>query len=360
MKESRRSIKTTFWTDPENESLGMFPKLLLNSMHSFPENNLAGVMKISTKRMHQHTEIPIDEMEKALQILEENDRIYRVNNWIAIRNHIDDQDLNHTMACSTMGSLLKAPKELIQKLVYEPGTKSPELWVQKLTFHFNKYIESQRGQQKKIFLKYHKEASTEEVEQKFPKIDLTVSNLIHILVNPLPFPPEEISNFSNITTVVEPLSYGSRTVPVPLSTMEKESEREMEREREKEIKTRETTSASQGEAEADPFSDFLEPESEPVQTEPTEQEPEDIPERMLTINDTMISTYGKPLRNGQLSQLDKLLAKHYADKICKELRKAKARAPTDPIAYLASYMLKHSTKKKPAQPITEFDEEVEF
>jgi hypothetical protein len=90
-------------------------------------------------------------------------------------------------------------------------------------------------------------------------------------------------------------------------------------------------------------------------------EPE-IPKRMSSINGTLMAEYGRQLKNGEISLVDQMLKSHTASRICRELTDQKARAPTNPVNYVATILTKaNPTKKQKLPPVTDSgDEEVIF
>lgn len=203
MKEDRRSIKTSFWTDPYIEQLDSDTKMLFNSILSFPENNIAGVFEISDKKISYYTSKTEETISKSLDRLEQDGKIMRFKNWLAIRNHIKNQKLNPGMAISVVKDLCSAPNHVKLWLFYKEDSKSPEPWIRNLIFLVNKYYKDQKDRYIINCIKKNPELKRDDMEDAIPDIEINLENFLMITTEDLPFRVEEISNISNILTLTQ-------------------------------------------------------------------------------------------------------------------------------------------------------------
>jgi hypothetical protein len=204
MKEERRSVDTSFWTDPVVENLSKEATYLFNAMLTFPENNMAGVYEITEKKISYYTKLTLEEINSAFRELELQGKVFRYNHWIGIKNHIKNQKIaNGNMAISIVKDLCKAPKEIKLWLYYKPNTEQLEEWFQTIVFKVNSYYGEQRRRAIIKAVNNKQVASEEEANRIYPEISISKDELIRITTEELPFHRNEISNFYNTLTLTQ-------------------------------------------------------------------------------------------------------------------------------------------------------------
>jgi len=204
MKEERRSVDTSFWTDPVVENLSKEATYLFNAMLTFPENNMAGVYEITEKKISYYTKLTLEEINSAFRELELQGKVFRYNHWIGIKNHIKNQKIaNGNMAISIVKDLCKAPKEIKLWLYYKPNTEQLEEWFQTIVFKVNSYYGEQRRRAIVKAVNNKQVASEEEANRIYPEISISKDELIRITTEELPFHRNEISNFYNTLTLTQ-------------------------------------------------------------------------------------------------------------------------------------------------------------
>ena len=109
LDKPRRSLNTSFYTDPYIEDLSrderdVYLTLLLN-----PQNNLSGVYEISLKKLADYAKMQIEDVRKAVNVLMDDGKILYINSWVAIKNQIKNQAINPNMAKSVVDILRQVP-----------------------------------------------------------------------------------------------------------------------------------------------------------------------------------------------------------------------------------------------------------
>jgi hypothetical protein len=106
--EVKRYINTKIWDDTWYEELGPEHKLIWLYLLTNNQTNLLGIYEISIRKIAYHTRINIDEVAKAIQKFQEDDKVFYVDNHIIIVNFFKNQNLNSNM----MKNVIENYKEL--------------------------------------------------------------------------------------------------------------------------------------------------------------------------------------------------------------------------------------------------------
>jgi hypothetical protein len=227
MKPERRSISTSFVTDPEVERMSHNVKTLFAFLLFVPENNMAGVYEITTRKLSFYLDLPEPEVCSALEALLVAGKVFRFKDWIAIKNHIKNQKIsNGNMAIAIVKDLCRAPKEVKLWLFYKNDETTLEPWITLILTKVNDYFRQQR---ERIVRKNTANGSlthTERFPNGYPTVTLTEGQLINIMVQDLPVSVDDISNYYNILTVLH--QQGNPSMKVEGGSMKGKGEIEVE------------------------------------------------------------------------------------------------------------------------------------
>jgi len=141
LDKKRRSLKTSYYTDPYIENLDrdehdIFLTLLLN-----PQNNLAGVYEISLKKIATYAKMNQTDTRNALNNLIDDGKIMYSNSWVAIKNHIKNQSINPKMSKNVMSLLTEVPMQM-KVFILMDINGNMEKWVQLLLDKIEDYHNS--------------------------------------------------------------------------------------------------------------------------------------------------------------------------------------------------------------------------
>ena len=226
-KENRRSIDTSFWTDPEVELLSKDATYLFNALLSFPENNMAGTFEISEAKMSYYTKLDHSEINQAFKELETKNKVLRFKTWVSIKNHIKNQRLNGGMAISVVKDLCECPNPVKLWLFYRSNSETLEAWFPKLLFNVNAYMSEQKKRAINRTIKGNPQITLIEASSELEYKPLTEDQLMQIMVQDLPLDTKELSNLTNLITLIEWLDNPSMNIKI-----NKKYKREIEDKRE--------------------------------------------------------------------------------------------------------------------------------
>jgi len=81
-------LDTIFWDDPYIEDLLPQEILLFLYIITCPLNNIAGIFEITMKKISSHTNLSKEQVKKILNKFHNDDKIYRLDNYIFIKNYV--------------------------------------------------------------------------------------------------------------------------------------------------------------------------------------------------------------------------------------------------------------------------------
>lgn len=233
MSDSRRSLKTTFWTDPYVEELDADTTYVFNCLLSNPLTNLCGAYEITPKRIAEYTKLPVERVKKSLQKLQDDCKIMSYKQWIAIKNHVKNQSLNPNMAWQVVQLLRKTPTVIRAFILLDDGDdKKPMPWLDDFLRLITSYMKSQNERRLKL----------ESEGKKYPGVPT------HYKYFDMGYDfAVLLEDLSEGVTITQPLPNGYLSLTQPLGNpidnirvrvgapTENEIERESKKEREREI-----------------------------------------------------------------------------------------------------------------------------
>ena len=122
----QRMIKTTFRTDPFIESLDSEEKLLFIYLLTNEATNLCGIYEASKKRISFETWLPIEKIEKSLNNFTEKEKVFYLDGYIIIKNHVKHNVSSPSITEWIKRELLTLPSTLTDK--FTQGTTLGTPW----------------------------------------------------------------------------------------------------------------------------------------------------------------------------------------------------------------------------------------
>lgn len=109
---SKRYVQDSFWTDPYVEKLDPIEKVCFLYLLTNPLCNIAGVYEIRSKRFAFEVGLDVEIVETILQRFERDEKIYRWESWVVIKNFLKNQTPNPSMVIGIENILDIAPDEV--------------------------------------------------------------------------------------------------------------------------------------------------------------------------------------------------------------------------------------------------------
>ena len=116
-----RSVDTVFWTDPYIQDCTPDEKLIFLYFLTNPLTNLAGVYEISKKQIAFDTDLPTDEVGKAIEKFISDRKALYVDGFIILPNHSKHQKLNESMRIN-IERVIKSLPDSVRSAVREIET----------------------------------------------------------------------------------------------------------------------------------------------------------------------------------------------------------------------------------------------
>jgi hypothetical protein len=109
---TRRSLKTTIWSDPWFESLTTTEKLVWIYLLTNNQCNLLGIYEMSAKKASFEIGIKQTDYEKALKAFTNASKVLIVDSWVCILNHLKNQKLNPNMVLNSKKLFENLPEKV--------------------------------------------------------------------------------------------------------------------------------------------------------------------------------------------------------------------------------------------------------
>ena len=120
----RRSVNTSFWSDPWVEELAPTHKLLFLYLLTNENTNMLGIYETSVKRISFDTGIDKETVRKALEGFESIGKVFfKMDRYIVLPNFLKHQNMNPNMQKSAVDVWNGLPKELKPSELIEPLPK---------------------------------------------------------------------------------------------------------------------------------------------------------------------------------------------------------------------------------------------
>ena len=112
----RRSVSCSFWMDDWVEQLNPSQKLLFLYLLTNPSSNILGIYKISLQRISFETGLDKTTLEKALKGFETDRKVFFMEGYIILVNHLKHQSLNPNMKVNIYNDYKELPNTLKDNL----------------------------------------------------------------------------------------------------------------------------------------------------------------------------------------------------------------------------------------------------
>lgn len=112
----KRFIIDSFWEDEQLLDIDKDTKYLLLYLITNPSVNLAGLYKISKRKIEFHTSLTIEEVSRCLKTLEKMGKVYYLDEWIFIKKFIQHNNIKNSNIIEGIRNALEdVPKEILEK-----------------------------------------------------------------------------------------------------------------------------------------------------------------------------------------------------------------------------------------------------
>jgi uncharacterized phage protein (TIGR02220 family) len=108
-----RYINTQFWADEYIENLESMQKYLFLYCLTNPLANIAGIYKISLKRISYETNIDFESLLKLFEGFERDGKVIFQNGWLACKNTIKHQKLNKNIETGINEIINNSPRSIV-------------------------------------------------------------------------------------------------------------------------------------------------------------------------------------------------------------------------------------------------------
>ncbi len=112
----QRIVNTRFWDDSYIALLSPHEKLLFLYLLTSPLTTIAGVYELPIKRAVFDTGLTLEEITQGFAKLEQDGKILRQDDWVAIVNFVRHQTLNPKVRTGIVLEMTRSPRELVKRL----------------------------------------------------------------------------------------------------------------------------------------------------------------------------------------------------------------------------------------------------
>ena len=131
MKDKKRVVSTKFWDDDYVVDLEPIEKLVFLHLLTNPRTQISGVYRLKPRHISFDTGIhDPEQLQQILDKFEQDGKIKRHGDWIALRRWIHNQNVNPSMKLGIKSQLQNAPPELVDWLD-QNGSLTEELGIPK-------------------------------------------------------------------------------------------------------------------------------------------------------------------------------------------------------------------------------------
>lgn len=108
----KRSVSTSFWSDPFIEDIAPEYKLLFLYLITNEKTNMLGIYEASKRKMAFETGLSLECIKDALEVFERLGKVKHVDNYIILVNYMKHQKYNTNMKKSAIETFNELPKSV--------------------------------------------------------------------------------------------------------------------------------------------------------------------------------------------------------------------------------------------------------